>query len=83
MLDVNFPSAQSDAETLPTDLVPRDSVLAFDATDTLDPSDDSVLIAEPDGDVFANDDADDDDDEEDDVDDDDTELADELDDDDD
>lgn len=71
MFDVTFPLGQAETEALST---------GVGATDSLDPWDDSVLSAEPDGDVFG---CEDEDDEDDDVDDDDTDLADEFDDEDD
>ena len=56
MFDVTFPSGQADAQ-------PHDSTLALDAANTPEPWDDSVLMAEPDADVFGWDDEDEEDDE--------------------
>lgn len=79
MFDVCFPSGQASTEGPTTVARRHGSGLALDTTETPGPWDDSVLMAEPDGDVIGWDD----DEEEDELDDDDPDLADEFDDDDD
>ena len=76
MFDVTFPSGQADAQ-------PHDSTLALDAANTSESWDDSVLMAEPDADVFGWDDEDEEDDDEDESGGNNADLADDLDDDDD
>lgn len=53
MFDVTFPRGQSKTGASSAGGGPRHSGLTLDATDTWDSCDDSLLMAEPDGDVFG------------------------------